>query len=300
MAIIVSILSRRLARFLALLSLALAVALLGAACGNDDDLILATTTSVDDSGLLDVLVPIFEERSGVNVKVIAVGTGAALRLARDGNADALFVHAPAAEKALTEAGALVDRHLVAYNDFLIAGPPADPAGVAGSTDAAASLRRIAAARATFISRGDDSGTHTKERALWTASGIEPGGRWYQETGQGMGASLIIASQKRAYILTDRATFLALSAKLELAPVVEGDPLLVNLYSVMRADPAQARVNADAGAAWVEFMLADEIQSLIAGFGREEFGRPLFFPAAGKSEAEAINEFVGATTRRAGG
>ena len=136
--------------------------------------------------------------------------------------------------------------------------------------------------------------------MWTASGIEPGGRWYQETGQGMGASLIIASQKRAYILTDRATFLALSAKLELAPVVEDDPLLVNLYSVMRADPAQARVNADAGAAWVEFMLADEIQSLIAGFGREEFGRPLFFPAAGKSEAEAINEFVGATTRRAGG
>ena len=274
----------------------LALALATAACGDDDDsplggdLILATTTSVRDSGLLDDLVPLFERRSGVNVKVIAVGTGAALRLAEDGNADALFVHAPDAERALVDAGHAVNRRLVMYNDFLLLGPDDDPAVVAGSHDAAAALARIAAAESRFVSRGDGSGTHQKELALWAAAGVEPRGSWYQEAGQGMGATLTIADQKRAYVLTDRATFLALSDDLELRSAVEGDPALLNLYSVMQVAPGKGGVNAPAAAAWVDFTQSREVQDLIRDFRRDEFGRPLFVPAAGKSEQQAAENF----------
>ncbi len=276
-------------RWTGLLVPTLLAALLAAACGSGG-LILATTTSVNDSGLLDELVPLFEERTGVNVKVIAVGTGAALRMAELGNADALFVHAPGAERALLDAGDVVNRHLVAYNDFLIVGPPTDPAAIAGEPDVETALARIAASRSRFVSRGDDSGTHKKELALWEGAGVEPGGSWYQETGQGMGATLTIASQRRAYVLTDRATLLALSDNLDLVPISESDPLLINLYSVMQVDPGKGNINAAAAAAWVDFMLTNEAQDLIATFRLEEFGRPLFVPAAGQTEAEATLEF----------
>lgn len=274
------------------------VAMLLAACGGDaesDELLLATTTSVNDSGLLDEIVPIFEEESGINVKVIAVGTGAALRMAELGNADALFVHAPDSERALVEAGDVTNRQLVAYNDFLIAGPPDDPAGVGGLRDVTLALATIAAAggegSATFLSRGDDSGTHKRERALWAAAGLDPGGGWYLESGQGMGASLQVANQREAYVLTDRATFLALGDDLDLVPLVERDGRLINLYSAMQVSPEKSGVRARAAAAWVAFITRGDIQERIGVFRAEEFGRPLFLPAAGRSEAEAIAEFA---------
>ena len=271
--------------------------LLAAACGGGGALLLATTTSVNDSGLLDELAPLFEEETGVNVKVIAVGTGAALRMAELGNADALFVHAPDAERALLEAGHVINRRLVAYNDFLIAGPPNDPAGLAGERNIVVALTRLAqagaAGSASFLSRGDDSGTHQRELALWAAAGLEPSGDWYAESGQGMGASLIIADQRESYVLTDRATFLALRGGLDLEPLVEQDPRLINLYSVMQVAPDKDGVNDAAAAVWVEFITRADVQERIGAFRVEEFGRPLFIPAAGQSEAEATAAFASA-------
>ena len=281
------------------LAVLLTLGLVALACRSDSppprgDLLLATTTSVQDSGLLEALIPVFEAGANVNVKPIAVGTGAALRMAEDGNADALFVHAPDAERALIAAGDAFNRHLVAYNDFVIAGPPDDPAGIGGGADAAAALAAIAAAEARFISRGDDSGTHQREQAIWAEAGVDPGGSWYEESGQGMGATLTIADQKRAYVLTDRATFLALSQNLELVPLVEGDPALINLYSVLQVSPAKPGVNALAAVAWIEFILGGRAQAIIDDFGREQFGRPLFHAAAGLSEEEAIERFAAQT------
>ncbi len=255
------------------------------------DLILATTTSVQDSGLLEALIPVFEAGVNVNVKPVAVGTGAALRLAEEGNADALFVHAPDAERALVGAGHAYNRHLVAYNDFVIVGPRADPANIAGDTDAATAFTAIAATEARFISRGDDSGTHKRERAIWAEARIVPGDSWYAESGQGMGATLTIADQKLAYVLTDRGTFLALSDDVDLIPLVEGDPALLNLYSVLQVSPAKLGVNALAAVAWIEFMLSEEAQAIINDFRRDEFGRPLFHAAAGLQEAEVIERFT---------
>ena len=255
------------------------------------DLILATTTSVQDSGLLEALIPVFEAGVDVNVKPVAVGTGAALRLAEEGNADALFVHAPDAERALVDAGHAYNRYLVAYNDFVIVGPRTDPANIAGGTDAAMAFAAIAATEARFISRGDDSGTHKRERAIWAEVGIIPGDSWYAESGQGMGATLIIADQKLAYVLTDRGTFLALSDDVDLIPLVEGDPALLNLYSVLQVSPAKLGVNALAAVAWIEFMLSEEAQAIINDFRRDEFGRPLFHAAAGLQEAEVIERFA---------
>lgn len=255
------------------------------------DLILATTTSVQDSGLLEALIPVFEAGVDVNVKPVAVGTGAALRLAEEGNADALFVHAPDAERALVDAGHAYNRYLVAYNDFVIVGPRTDPANIAGGTDAAMAFTAIAATEARFISRGDDSGTHKRERAIWAEVGIVPGDSWYAESGQGMGATLIIADQKLAYVLTDRGTFLALSDDVDLIPLVEGDPALLNLYSVLQVSPAKLGVNALAAVAWIEFMLSEEAQAIINDFRRDEFGRPLFHAAAGLQEAEVIERFA---------
>ncbi len=271
------------------------LSLLALACSGDDgpgELLLATTTSVADSGLLDDLVPIFEDETGINVKVIAVGTGAALRMAELGNVDALFVHAPPAEKELVAAGDVVNRHLIAFNDFLIAGPVADPAAIDGITDVASALARISDAEARFVSRGDDSGTHKKELALWAAAGIEPNDGWYLEAGQGMGATLTIADQRNAYLLTDRATFLALSRVLDLVPLSESDPLLINLYSVMQVHPDKGRINAAAAAAWVDFLLRDDIQARIGDFRRDEFGRSLFVPVGGQTEEQATLIFSG--------
>ena len=278
-----------------IVSLLILAAFLLTACGGDAELILATTTSTENSGLLDELVPIFEESRGINVKVIAVGTGAALRMAEEGNVDALLVHAPDAEKALVESGDVINRRIVAYNDFVLVGPPDDPAGIRGERDIETALTGVAAAEAQFLSRGDDSGTHKKELALWAAAQLDPAGNWYVESGQGMGASLTIADQREAYILTDRGTFLALSPALDLGVVSESDPELINIYSVMQVEPGKGQINADEAAAWVAFLLEPETQDRIEAFRREEFGRSLFIPARGRSEAETIDDFAAAVS-----
>ncbi len=280
-----------------LLLVVLLVALLASgltvACGgepgyNEDELILATTTSLNDSGLLDELVPIFEEEEGITVKIISVGTGAALRMGADGNADVLLTHAPPSEQKLVEAGDVTSRTLVAYNDFVIVGPLDDPAGVAGMSDVAEALTQIARSEAVFASRGDDSGTHKKERSLWDEAGLSPSvgsDDWYLEVGQGMSATLTVANQLWAYTLTDRGTYLSLSDDVaDLTTLVEGDPLLLNFYSVMEVDGAKGRINTVASEAFREFLLRDDIQAMIGEYLREEYGQPLFVPAAGETEA----------------
>ena len=247
-------------------------------------LILATTTSLNDSGLLDELAPIFEAEQDVDVKIIAVGTGAALRMGEQGEADVLLVHAPSSERELVENGDVSDRVLIAYNDFVIAGPAADPAGVAGMTDAAAALANILDQQTPFASRGDDSGTHKKERSLWQAANLDPAGEWYLETGQGMAATLNVADQREAYTLTDRGTFLALGGRLQLIVLVEGDARLLNYYSVLPVAAEKGGINAKVAAAWADFLVRDDIQEQIGGFRRAEYGRSLFIPAAGDSEA----------------
>lgn len=246
--------------------------------------ILATTTSTQDSGLLDVLLPLFEKRTGYRVKTIAVGTGEALAMGTRGDADVLLVHAPAKEKELVAAGFAIHRLIVMHNDFLIAGPERDPAGIHGGQSGAESVAKIAGAGARFASRGDNSGTHYREMSLWRAAGLEPEGDWYLSTGQGMGATLLIAAEKGAYVLTDRGTYLALRERTGLVPHVEGDPLFLNVYSVMEVNPARfPKVNGAGARAFSEFIRGPEAQEIIRGFGVQEFGQPLFFPDAGKNE-----------------
>lgn len=275
---------------------AIVVAGLAAACNgdpgyNEDELILATTTSLNDSGLLDQLVPIFEAEAEITVKIIAVGTGAALRMGVEGNADVLLTHAPASEQILVVDGDVTSRTLVAYNDFVIVGPLDDPAGVAGMTDVSAALGQIAAAGAVFASRGDDSGTHKKELSLWSDAGLSPStdsDGWYLDVGQGMSATLTVANQRAAYTLTDRGTYLAFSSDLEeLTPLVEGDPKLLNFYSVMEVDGGKGQINTVASAAFSRFLTRRDIQAMIGEYLLEDYGRPLFIPAAGDSE-EAIS------------
>jgi len=250
-------------------------------------LILATTTSTQDSGLLDVLAPLFEKQTGYRVKTVAVGTGAALQMGRDGNADVLLVHAPAAEKEFMEAGWGKDRFLVMHNDFVIVGPGADPAGIRGSPTAAEAFRRIAAASATFISRGDASGTHQLELKLWDKAGIDPKRQaWYVESGQGMGATLTIASEKNAYTLTDRATYLAYRTSLKLEILVEGDPALLNVYHVITVNPEKwPKVNYEGALAFARFLIDPATQEIIGRFGVDRFGQPLFYPDANKTDEE---------------
>lgn len=254
---------------------------------NENELILATTTSLNDSGLLDELVPIFEDETGVSVKIIAVGTGAALRMGADGIADVLLTHAPASEQALVVAADVTSRILVAYNDFVIVGPPDDPAGVAGMSDVSMALEQIASSGASFASRGDDSGTHKKELALWADIGVAPSGDgedWYLEVGQGMSTTLTIANQLAAYALTDRGSYLSLSADIpDLIPLVEGDPLLLNFYSVMLVNGDKGRINTQASQQFADFLVRDDIQSKIGQYLLSEYGRPLFIPAAGDTE-----------------
>ena len=286
------------ARLLGWLMLAaLAASVWTAACDGDagynqDELILATTTSLNDSGLLDELVPIFENEEQIRVKIIAVGTGAALRMGAQGNADVLLTHAPGAELELFNAGHVTSRTLIAYNDYVIVGPPDDPAGVAGLADVGDALTQIASAEAAFASRGDDSGTHKKELSLWSDVGLSPSvedDSWYLEVGQGMSATLTVANQRAAYTLTDRGTFLANSGVLhDLVPLVEGDPLLLNFYSVMEVDGAMGRINTVAARAFKEFLLRDDTQRMIGQYLLAEYGRPLFIPAAGDSEEAVAN------------
>jgi len=248
------------------------------------DLILATTTSTQDSGLLDELIPIFEGQTGYRVKTIAVGTGEALAMGRRGDADVLLAHAPDKEKELVAEGAAVNRRILMHNDFLIVGPADDPAGVHGMDSGVEGLLRIAEAEASFASRGDNSGTHILEMALWEAASLEPTGEWYLSSGQGMGATLFIASEKATYVLTDRGTYLALRERLDLIPHVEGDPLFLNIYSVMQVNPERfPRVNEAGAQAFSDFLLSQEAQEMIRTFGVDRFGQPLFYPDAGKSE-----------------
>jgi tungstate transport system substrate-binding protein len=260
--------------------------LIGDGRAASNTVILATTTSTQDSGLLDVLVPMFEKQTGYVVKTISVGTGQALALGGRGEADVVLVHAPEAERKYVAEGTLVNRRLVMHNDFIIVGPEADPAQVRGLRRAIDAFRRIAEARAAFVSRGDNSGTNILEKRLWKQAGIEPSGDWYLQAGQGMGQTLGIASEKRAYTLTDRGTLLALVKRVQLPILVEKDPPLLNIYSVMEVNPSRfPKVNAAGGKAFADFMVSPGAQAVIKSFGVERFGEPLFFPDAGRREEE---------------
>jgi len=246
--------------------------------------ILSTTTSTQDSGLLDVLIPMFEKQSGYTVKTVSVGTGQALVLAAKGDADVALVHAPSLEKKYVADGKLLNRRLVMYNDFVIIGPKDDPARIRLSKGAVEALKAIARAKAAFVSRGDNSGTHNLEKSLWKSTGIVPRGGWYIESGQGMGATLRIANERNAYTITDRGTYLALEKSLTLPVLVEGDRTLLNIYSVLEVNPANgSRINSAGGKAFADFMIAPQTQSVIGKFGVEKFGQPLFVPVAGKKE-----------------
>jgi tungstate transport system substrate-binding protein len=276
--------ARALARLAATLGVLL---LLGAsAIAQPGVVVLSTTTSIQDSGLLDVLVPTFEKKTGLTVKTISVGTGQALALAARGEADVTLAHAPVLEQKYVAEGKMTDRRLVMYNDFALVGPAADPARIKGLPKALDALKRIAESRSRFVSRGDRSGTHALELALWKQAGIEPKGAWYIEAGQGMGQTLGIASDRRAYALTDRATFLAFQKRLDLPILVERDRPLLNIYSVMEVNPANGpRVNAKGGKAFADFMLDPDTQAAIKAFGVDKYGQPLFVPVAGKKDED---------------
>jgi tungstate transport system substrate-binding protein len=246
------------------------------------ELILATTTSTVDSGLLDRLVPIFEKRTGFRVKTIAVGTGQALAMGEKGEADVLLVHAPQAEKKLVDSGVAKNYRLVMHNDFIIIGPAKDPAKIKGKAPVEA-FKSIFVSGAVFVSRGDDSGTNKMERALWEKAGLNPkGAKWYLETGQGMGATILMASEKGAYTLSDRGTYLSEKPNVRLDILCEGDASLKNIYHVMEVNPVKfGKVNAEGARAFVDFMTSPETQRLIGQFGKDKFGQPLFFPDADK-------------------
>jgi tungstate transport system substrate-binding protein len=248
--------------------------------------ILSTTTSTQDSGLLDVLVPMFEKRTGMTVKTISVGTGQALALAARGEADVALVHAPSVERKYVEEGKMRNRRLVMYNDFVVIGPEDDPAKIKGMAKAVDALKRIAGTQSRFVSRGDKSGTHVLELGLWKQVGVEPKGAWYIESGQGMGQTLGIANDRRAYTITDRGTWLAFQRRISLPILVEKDKLLLNIYSVMEINPANGpRVNTAGGKAFADFMVAVETQSVIKDFGVDKYGQPLFVPIAGKTDGD---------------
>ena len=247
------------------------------------NIILATTTSTQDTGLLDVLIPIFEKETGYFVKTIAVGSGQAMAMGQKGEADVLLVHSPDAEKKFIADGFGVNRQLVMHNDFVIVGPVADPAKIKGTKSSAEALKLIANANVLFVSRGDNSGTHAKEKTLWKKADITPEGRkWYQETGSGMGQTLNVAAEKKGYTLTDRGTYLSLKKNLGLDILVEGDSALLNIYHVIEVNVDKwPKVNAEGAKAFADFMISKKTQSIVKTFGIDKFGSPLFFPDAGK-------------------
>ncbi len=257
-----------------------------AALAASKTVILATTTSTQDSGLLDVLVPLFEKESGFQVKTISVGSGQAMKMGEKGEADVLLVHSPDAEKKFMTDGFGVSRRLVMHNDFIVVGPAADPAKIKGAK-AADALKRIAQSGAIFVSRGDNSGTHAKEKGLWKVAAINPEGqKWYKQTGLGMGETLNVAAEKKGYTITDRATYLALKKGLGLEIIVEGDSKLLNIYHVIELNTAKwPKVNAKGGKAFADFMIAKKTQEIIGRFGVDKFGAPLFFPDAGRKPGE---------------
>lgn len=248
------------------------------------NVILATTTSTQDSGLLDVLVPLFEKKSGYSVKTVSVGTGQALELAARGEADVALVHAPSLEKKYVAAGKFLSRRLVMYNDFIVIGPASDPARIKSTKSSVDGLRLIAKGQRRFVSRGDNSGTHNLEKSLWKQAGIDPKGDWYIESGQGMGATLGIANDRNAYTITDRATYLAFQKRVSLVILLAGDKPLLNIYSVMEVNPANGpRINTLGGKAFADFVVSSEAQAMIKTFGVEKFGQPLFVAVAGERE-----------------
>ncbi len=248
------------------------------------DVILATTTSVQDTGLLDVLVAEFKKDSGYNVKAIAVGTGQALAMGERGDADVMLVHAPASEKVLIENGSAIDRRLVAHNYFVLLGPADDPAGAKTAGSAVAAMKAIYDNGATFVSRADDSGTNKKELSLWEEAGVDPKGNgWYEEAGQGMAATLQIANQHDAYVLCDKATYLSQKKNIQLALVFENDPDFLNVYSVMLVNPEKFdMVNAEGAKAFADFLVSEKVQQMIGEFGVDEYGEQLFIPDADKT------------------
>jgi tungstate transport system substrate-binding protein len=266
----------------------LLVAIALTACANEarpakdaepKSLLLATTTSTENSGLLAAILPDFEREYNAVVEVVAVGTGQALALGEDGNADVLLVHARAREDAFMEGGHGLRREEVMYNDFVILGPSTDPAGISGMSEATAALAQIAAAGSPFVSRGDDSGTHTKEKAIWAEAGLDPAGDWYIAAGQGMGAVLTIADEEQAYTMSDRATYLARTLEgIELEILLEDDPILFNPYGVMAVNPDKGdHIKADLAEQFIDWLISVPTQEQIADFGNEQFGNPMFTP-----------------------
>jgi tungstate transport system substrate-binding protein len=259
-----------------------------AAAPANSNLILATTTSTQDSGLLDVLVPMFEKQSGYKVQTVAVGSGQAMEMGQQGNADVLLVHSPAAEKTFMDDGWGKDRVLVMHNDFIVVGPAADPAKIKGLGPADA-FKAIATAQAPFVARADKSGTSTKELGIWAKTDVDPATSkpaWYIETGQGMGASLTIASEKGAYTLTDRATYLANKDKLQLEILIEGNKTLLNVYHVITVNTEKwPKVNYEGATSFLKFMTDPATQEVIGKFGMDKFGQSLFFPDADKTDAD---------------
>lgn len=282
--------ARRLSRRAAAFVLALGIAGLPSfAFGQaSNELVLLTTTTTQDSGILEHIVADFEGKSGVKVKAIVAGSGDILKQGARGEGDVLLTHSPAAEKDWMKQGHGLSRQLVMYNDFVIIGPPEDPAGVKG-LKAADALKAIAGKQAVFVSRGDKSGTHVREMAMWKKAGIDPKGQaWYRETGQGQGLTMEVAMQQQGYALTDRGTYLTRAKQLGLPILVEGDPGLLNIYHVMPVDPAKfPKVNAAAAKAFVDYLLSPEGQQRIGEFGKAEYGRSLFVPASDKTEEQLL-------------
>ena len=276
------------------LSLALLLTIFLTACGTaapsnrpaNMNLLLVSTTSTQDSGLLDVILPAFTEKTGYNVQLVAVGSGQALKIGAEGNADVILLHSPAAEKQFMLDDFGIDRRLVMHNDFVLVGPPSDPAEIRGKTPVEA-LDEIFGSRVTFVSRGDESGTHVKELALWKNAALDPVGEaWYLETGQGQGPTLSIASEKAGYAITDRGTFLAYKANVDLEILVEGDPFLLNVYHVITVNPEKwPNVNIEGAQAFADFVTSPEGQKLIAEFGMDKYGQQLFIPDADKTDEE---------------
>ncbi|MDO8687385.1 MAG: substrate-binding domain-containing protein [Dehalococcoidales bacterium] len=253
----------------------------------NQEIIMASTTSTGDSGLMDALIPIFQQKTGYTIKPIYVGTGAAMTMGERGEADVLLVHAPDSEVKFMQAGHGINRKLVMHNDFVIVGPASDAAGIKGMTSALDAVKKIVASNSIFISRGDNSGTNQLELKLWKAASVNVTGQtWYQSSGQGMGATLNIASEKEAYTITDRATYLATQKNLSLSILVEGDPVLLNIYHVIQVNPQKSdKINADGAKAFADFMIDPATQEIIRTFGVDKYGQPLFYPDADKTEAD---------------
>ncbi len=255
------------------------------ACNTNQNkvLLLVSTTSTQDSGLLDVLLPAFESQSGYQVRLVATGSGQALKLGEQGNADVILLHSPDAEEEFIANGFGIDRRLVMHNDFVIVGPPSDPASLRTQPTLDAAFESIFSSASIFVSRGDGSGTHVKELAIWKNAGLDPQGQsWYIETGQGQGNTLTIASEKGGYALVDRGTFLAYKSNLDLKILFEGDPFLKNIYHVLTVNPEKwTSVNLAGAKAFEDFITSPEGQKIIAEFGVKEYGQPLFFPDAVK-------------------